>query len=591
MATRKRKKNNKITRFPVMPHLNIGMIFFAAMMVYVVICVFIYFNKKHIVGYEVIEGSLSSNNIYEAVALRTEEVINADKSGYVNYFATEGQRVAVGNLVYTVDESGDLLEFLKSQGSEKATLSDEDLSELRTQIVSFSSSFQPTDFSSVYDFKYSLDGTVQKLASSSVLQNIASLNTGGSTLQSINYCNAPDTGIVLYSVDGYEGLTLNDMTAELLDSANYERTQLINNSLLASGDPAYKLSTSDDWSIVIKENNLEKVQDLADRQYVKVRFLKNQDESWGKVSYVTNDSGDTFVEFTFSNSMITFSKDRFLSVELITEEEKGLKIPNSAIAEKNFYVVPKEYVIKGNNNDYGVLRSKYGEDGKETSEFVEVEIYNETDDSYYVDDLVLRGGDSLIKTDSQEKFIVSEKNSLIGVYNINKGYADFRQVNILYQNDEYAIVKSNTMYGLNVYDYIVLDASSIEGDAKYVGDGKKNNDSQEQNGEESSESDGEGGAAVEESGAESSDDGSSGDGSSDATVEETEGGSTAEGDEGSDATAEENEDGSTAEGDEASESADTSNGNEGNSEEQGAENDAANTNSEEPSEETDDTAE
>ena len=50
---------------------------------------------------------------------------------------------------------------------------------------------------------------------------------------------------------------------------------------------------------------------------------------------------------------------------------------------------------------------------------------------------------------------------MIGVYNINKGYADFKQISILYQNDEYAIVKSNTVYGLNVYDYIVLDASTV----------------------------------------------------------------------------------------------------------------------------------
>ena len=50
------------------------------------------------------------------------------------------------------------------------------------------------------------------------------------------------------------------------------------------------------------------------------------------------------------------------------------------------------------------------------------------------------------------------------MYNINKGYADFKQINILYQNEEYSIVKSNTQYGLNVYDYIVLDAASVEED-------------------------------------------------------------------------------------------------------------------------------
>ena len=63
--------------------------------------------------------------------------------------------------------------------------------------------------------------------------------------------------------------------------------------------------------------------------------------------------------------------------------------------------------------------------------------------------------------DSTEKYRVSRRGTLIGVYNINKGYADFKQINILYQNEEYAIVRSNTQYGLAVYDYIALDARMV----------------------------------------------------------------------------------------------------------------------------------
>ena len=66
--------------------------------------------------------------------------------------------------------------------------------------------------------------------------------------------------------------------------------------------------------------------------------------------------------------------------------------------------------------------------------------------------------------ESTEKYALSKRGSLIGVYNINKGYADFKQINILYNNDEYSIVESNTAYGLNVYDYIVLDATTVSED-------------------------------------------------------------------------------------------------------------------------------
>ena len=200
--------NPKVTKYPKnINNINIGMVFFAVMAIYIIISVITYFRRDHIVGYEVMEGALSTNNIYDAVAVRDEKIIESDTAGYVNYFATEGGRVAVGNLVYTVDESGQLLDYLKSQGSEEVSLSEEDLAELRTQIVNFDSSFDPLNFHTVYDFKVSLDGTVQKLSNNSVLSNIQSLNENSGTLQSINYKYAPDTGIVVYSIDGYEDLT------------------------------------------------------------------------------------------------------------------------------------------------------------------------------------------------------------------------------------------------------------------------------------------------------------------------------------------------------------------------------------------------
>ena len=46
----------------------------------------------------------------------------------------------------------------------------------------------------------------------------------------------------------------------------------------------------------------------------------------------------------------------------------------------------------------------------------------------------------------------------------NTTRADFKQINVLYHNDEYSIVKSNTQYGLSVYDYIVLDATTVVDD-------------------------------------------------------------------------------------------------------------------------------
>lgn len=451
---------NKITKYRRPLNLNIGMLIFATIFVYVVICVIMYFRTDHVVGYSVKEGSLSSNSIYKGIALRKEEIVTSTDAGYVNYFAREGERAAVGNLIYTVDETGRLSDYVQANESGENTLSDADLSELKTEITAFINGFDRTDFSDIYNFKYNVEGTVLKLANYNMLENVNALNSASSS-SLITSCYAQESGIVVYSFDGYEDLTLQDMKAEYFDQDNYEKNHLVNNELIAKGDPVYKLSTAEDWSIVIQTDE-ETAQQLVDEEYIEVKFLKNQYKAWASVTSYTNDDGDSFVALTFTNSMITFCTDRFIDIELLLEDERGLKIPNSSIVEKEFFIVPKEYVTQGGNSgNYGVLLETYNEEGNATTEFVETPIYQETETEYYLDDTVLRAGNYIIKPDSTDKYAISKTGSLIGVYNINKGYADFKQISILYQNDEYAIVKSNTVYGLNVYDYIVLDASTV----------------------------------------------------------------------------------------------------------------------------------
>lgn len=455
-------RSNKIVKYRRPLNLNIGMIIFTVIFIYIVICVFMYFTQKHVEAHQVKMGSLSSNNIYKGIAIRDEEIVTAIQAGYVNYYAREGERVGVGNLVYTLDESGKLADYLNSDVS-GSTLTSKDLTELKTEILGFVNNFNPEYYSTVYDFKYSVQGTVLKLANANILENIDAINKSGIS-ELISFCNAPDTGIVVYSVDGYEDLTLEQLNKEYFDTKNYEKNQLISNDLIATGDPVYKLSTNEDWSIAIMTDK-EKSEELLEAEYVKVKFLKDQDTSWGQVSSYTNEKGDTFVLLTFNNSMVNFCTDRFIDIELILEDETGLKIPNSSIVEKEFFIVPKEYVLKGgNSNSYGVMREAYLEDGTATTEFVETTIYHETDTEYYLDDMMLRIGDYIVMPASTQKYALSKRGSLTGVYNINKGYADFKQINVLYQNDEYSIVKSNTQYGLSVYDYIVLDATTVEDD-------------------------------------------------------------------------------------------------------------------------------
>ncbi len=451
--------SRKIRQYKKPLNINLGIIIFSVIFIYVVICVFLYFTEKHIMPYEVKTGSLSVGNVYEGIALREETIVTGTDSGYINYYAREGERVGSGRLVCSIDESGQLKELTESGQMEEVKLSEAELGSVRSEITEFTGGFDRKQFSAVYDFKYMLEGTALKLSNSSVLEELQTLSAGNSSFFSL--CTSPSSGIVVYSTDGYETLTGEQITEELFDKEKYEKTQLLNNELVSAGDPLYKLVTDENWSIVIQTDK-ERAAHLLEEEFVQVRFLKDQTVSWAEVKVLENGDGKTYVQLDFNNSMISFCTDRFIQIELILEDEDGLKVPNSAIAEKEFFLIPKEYVTKGTNNADGVLRETYSENGEVSTEFIPTTIYQETEEQYYVDNSVLSVGTNLVKPDSTEKYTVSESAVLTGVYNINKGYADFKEIQILSQNDEYSIIKSNTTYGLSAYDRIVLDAETVD---------------------------------------------------------------------------------------------------------------------------------
>lgn len=456
------QNTTKIKKYRKPLNINLGMVIFGFIFVYIAICVFMSFKEKRISGYVVAEGALSSNKVYEGIILREEVIVTSDRAGYIYYYPGEGEKVGVGNMVYAIDETGQLADMMASEQINDEMLSDQSINLLKTELVEFVHGFSAAEFNSVYDFKYLLKNNVLKLSNASLTGSIAALS--GSNGASVKNCYAGMSGVISYWTDGYEEMIPENVTLEMFDRKDYQKQQLTGNDLVELGGAVYKLNTSEIWSVLIPFDAEQGAMLIEDESgYIKVRFLKNQYESWAEMSMVTNYNGDSFLKLTFNNSMLTFVNDRFINIELILNDETGLKIPNSSIVEKEFFLVPHSYITKGgkNGND-GVLRQSYLEDGTVTSEFIETSIYNETEEDYYLDTSELRIGDILLMPDSAETYVVSKRATLIGVYNINKGYADFRRIDILNQNDEYSIVKSNSRYGLNVYDYIVLDSQTVD---------------------------------------------------------------------------------------------------------------------------------
>ena len=131
--------------------------------------------------------------------------------------------------------------------------------------------------------------------------------------------------------------------------------------------------------------------------------------------------------------------------------------------KKDFFVVPNEFLYTATDGSQGFYRRE--NDG--SLNFIPTEIYRKDQQYSYIDipkdvnSAVLKTGDVLMKQEGTDSFIIGPTKSLEGVYNINKGYAVFRQIVPLEKNDEYIIVKKDTTSGIEVYDHIVLQGDMV----------------------------------------------------------------------------------------------------------------------------------
>ena len=185
--------SNKIRQYKKPLNINLGMIFFGVILFYILICVFMYFTTKHVSGYQVKTGSLYVENVYTGLALREEVIVDSSYAGYLNYYVREGTRIGAGKMVCTVDEGGRLQDIIEEQSMGENSLNDADLEELRSDIMEYKGGFDSKSFSSVYDFKYSIEGTAYRQANDNILENLEKLNRSGES-GLINVCSSPASG-------------------------------------------------------------------------------------------------------------------------------------------------------------------------------------------------------------------------------------------------------------------------------------------------------------------------------------------------------------------------------------------------------------
>jgi hypothetical protein len=453
---------------------NIGTMVFAVLLLYMLLSACIYLTSSHIESYQVTAGPLSRNDTYTGLAVREEIVSHAQSNGYVTYFAREGSKINANGVVYGLSST--------QIPETAAVLSSEDLAKIRNEMLSFSKRFNPSRFNTTYSFKYQLEGNILQYAG--VMADVITLSDqihadsvadsranvvllGNQTL-----CKSEYDGIVLYSKDDYAGKKIEDLTPADFNQANYHETDLKTTDSVKAGDDIYTLITDERWSLLIPLSDRQTSR-LRDRQTIRVKFLKDDMTQSGDFSIIQL-HGENYGKIDFTKGLIRYAADRFLDIELVTNTATGLKIPLTSITTKEFYTIPGDYLssdgtsfyveerVKGETARRQVSPTIYASIPNENTTYVMTEETRAANTRLYVDKSVFKKGEVLVKPDSGERYVIRDTDVLEGVYCINPGYAVFRRIVVLDQNDEFAIVEKDTNYGLVRYDHIVRNARQIK---------------------------------------------------------------------------------------------------------------------------------
>ena len=191
---------------------------------------------------------------------------------------------------------------------------------------------------------------------------------------------------------------------------------------------------------------------------LEIQFDEDNAKTWTTCS-IEEKAGNKYLVLSLDDSVDRYAEYRYINIQLLIEDQTGLKIPNTAITQKKFFTIPKSYFYEGNDSDdLGVIVK-----GNENAGLITPTIYYETEDYYYVDNEYLHTGDVLIKSNSNETYTVGDETATLdGVYNVNKGYAVFKIIEKLYENNDYTIIESGTDYGVSLYDRIALQGDKVK---------------------------------------------------------------------------------------------------------------------------------
>lgn len=449
------RPKTKITNIFAKKDINIGIVVFLFVLIYLGIYIYVFFTKSEVALYEVRPGTLFSDQKYTGIILRTEEIVYTDNAGYVNYYFREGDRVSKNEMIYSIDSDKSIYDRLMGDGNE-IMLENNDISELKQRIHK---EYREADtFREYKNLKEELSIAYTKQLDKRLIKKLNDIVKDTGITDNFNIVKSEKAGILSFTFDDYSNISFEDITESTFEAAK-EGTHINTSDLVAKDAPVYKIITADNWQIVVDIDE-ELFKKLRDNNTV--TFIINKKQTITAPVETVTRKNKYYAVISLSKYITNYTEDRFVDISFDTVVTEGLKLPLTAIANRNYYRIPSEYfVYDEKTEEYSLMVEYYDKDsGERAYKPVITEIFYDDKIYKYVDTDILPP-ETYIKTDDSRNLLTTYTVMLEGAYNINNGYAVFKRIERLTTEGEYTLVKKNSVSGLSEFDHIALDSSNV----------------------------------------------------------------------------------------------------------------------------------
>jgi len=424
------------------------------------------------------------------IIIRDEHVHYAEMAGTVGFRVQENERVYVGAGVATIQEPNIVraavghLSIVESQAMDiqyrrtAISVTNAEVQRLNNHMSNMVNgrmhNFSSLNLSEVYSLRDDLNQVISTRNQINIDDGVAARDSLGRDQELHNammeaYSQnvyADVSGIMSRRIDGWESYwTLNsiDNLSQKDVSETMEFDALLPPQDVQPGDPVFKIVGNIWYIAAYMPNDLIEDFTAGHTRTIYLRNVNSDSYEPHSLRIQSIDYGINYSLVVFRNTryVIDFLNQRNVSIRISSGIQQGLKLPDTAIATRQHYRIPIEYIY-GVSERYVLL---FAEDGNVP---VPVTIDEYTDYYAYVPAAQSLGfGSILVPRSYHDPHLrLSDEHLHLrhGVYVEVWGVADFTAINIGESSPAAGYVLLDPMLnpGISEFTHIVIDASRVE---------------------------------------------------------------------------------------------------------------------------------